>query len=193
MKEMTDSSDARLVWRSQLPEAKRNPRVAAQLAREANERGEHMLAAAVAERALRRLSLVSPAADALPLRQQLALALARSGATDEAMEVLRDSLIATPEDAETLGLLGRLQKDFAERAPTPEASARHLRQALDCYAKGFAMEDSVYCGINAAVLAALTGDLARARVMARQILELPPDKDRLWSAATSAMKVQIAA
>ena len=187
MKEMTDSSDAWLVWRSQLPEAKRNPRVAAQLAREANERGEHMLAAAVAERALRRLSLVSPAADALPLRQQLALALARSGATDEAMEVLRDSLIATPEDAETLGLLGRLQKDFAERAPTPEASARHLRQALDCYAKGFAMEDSVYCGINAAVLAALTGDLARARVMARQILELSPDKDRLWSAATSAI------
>ncbi len=186
MEDVKDSAEACLVWRARLPEAGRNPGAAASLAREANGRGEHMLALSVAQRALRQLSLVSDPRDAAPLRQQMALALARSGATEEAMEVLRDSMVAAAEDAETLGLMGRLHKDLAEKAPTSGEAARHRQQALEFYARGFAADRSPYCGINTAVLAALTGDMPRARETAGEVLALPPEEDRLWAVATVA-------
>lgn len=187
MAEIANSSEMWSGWRDRVREARTQPRAAELLAREANHRGEHMLALSLAESALRWLSLTSSPREAVPLRKQMALALARSGATEEAMEVLRDSMVAVPEDAETLGLLGRLHKDFAQRASTAEMSAGHLRQALDFYARGFAMEQSAYCGVNAAVLAVRTGDLVLARQTAHRILELAPQEDRLWSAATTAM------
>lgn len=187
MEDVADSAQASRAWRAKLPEAGRDPRVAAELAREANGRGEHMLALSVAQRALRNLSLGSDPAEAVPLRRQMALALARSGSTKEAMEVLRDSLVTAPEDGETLGLMGRLHKDLAEAASSAIDAERHRLQALDFYVRGFAVERSVYCGINMAVLSALTGDIPRARSIATQILELPPEPDRLWAAATIAM------
>lgn len=187
MVELSSSSEVGSGWRTKLREAQAEPLAVIRLAREANSRGEHMLALAVAQKALRGLSLASAPEQAVPLRQQMALALARSGATEEAMEVLRDSLVAAPEDGETLGLLGRLHKDLAEQATEVELAARHRQRALGFYAKGFAIERSAYCGINTAVLEALTGDPARARKTARRVLELPPDEDRLWSAATIAM------
>ncbi len=187
MDEVTDSSGAWLDWREQLPVAKVNPRVAVQLAREANSRGEHMLALAVAEKALRQLSLVSEPGEAVPLRQQMALALGRSGATEEAIEVLRDSSVAAPEDGESLGLLGRLHKDLADRAATEADAARYRQKALEFYARGFAADRRPYCGINAAVLSVLTGDLPLARAMARQVEELPSQQDRLWTVATTAV------
>ena len=187
MDEVTDAPDLRLAWRDRLPDAEQDPQVALQLAREANSRGEHMLALAVAEKALRRLSLVSDPGEAVPFRQQMALALARSGSTEEAIEVLRDSLVAAPEDGETLGLMGRLHKDLAEAAGAPGDAERHRRKALEFYGRGFAIERNAYCGINTAVLSALTGDGPRARSIATQILELPPEQDRLWAAATIAM------
>jgi tetratricopeptide (TPR) repeat protein len=187
MDEVADAPDIWLAWRDQLPVAAQDPRVAVQLAREANSRGEHMLALAVAEKALRQLTLVSDPGEAVPLRQQMALALARSGSTEEAIEVLRDSAVAVPEDAESLGLLGRLHKDLADRAATAGGVAQHRQRALEFYARGFAIDRSPYCGINAAVLSALTGDLPRARKMARQLAALPSQQDRLWTVATTAL------
>ena len=173
-------------WRERVAGARKSPREAVQLAREANSRGEHMLALALAEGALRQLSLVASPHETVSLRQQIALALARSGETEQALEVLQDSLVVSPPDAGVLGLLGRLHKDFAERARTVEDAERHLRQAGEFYAKGFALEQSFHCGINAAVLAALTGETALAQKTARCVLQLPPVEDRLWSSATIA-------
>ena len=187
MDEVMDSSAAGFALRARWAEAGKDPHVAAQLAREANGHGEHMLALAVAQRALGQLCLAAHPGEAVPLRQQMALSLARSGSTDEALEVLRDSLVAAVEDAETLGLLGRVHKDLAERAAREADPGPFRRQALDFYVRGFAVEQTPYCGINAAVLSALTGDLPQARKMARQVLELLPEPDRLWAAATVAL------
>ncbi len=187
MEEAKDSSDATSAWRAQWPAAQKNPRVAAQIAREANGRGEHMLALSVAQGALRQLSLVSDPREATPLRQQMALALARSGSIEEAMEVLQDSVVVAPEDAETLGLMGRLHKDLADRTKNGVDAESHQLKALEFYTKGFAIGRNAYCGINAAVLSALTGDLPRARKMAGAVLELAPEEDRLWAVATVAM------
>jgi tetratricopeptide (TPR) repeat protein len=191
MEEVADPKEACLVWRARLPEAVKDPRAAAQLAREANGRGEHMLALSVAQRALRGLSLVSDPREATPLRQQMALALARSGSTEEAMEVLRDAMVASAEDSETLGLMGRLHKDLAESATKPAEAVRHREQALEFYARGFAADRSPYCGINTAVLAALTGDMRWAQQVAGHLLGLPPEEDRLWTVATMALVYMI--
>ena len=186
MDELPTSPVAFSGWRERVAGARKSPHEAVQLAREANSRGEHMLALALGEGALRQLGLVASPRETVSLRHQIALALARSGDTEQALEVLQDSLVASPPDAEVLGLLGRLHKDFAEQARTAEAAERHLRQAGEFYAKGFALEQSFHCGINAAVLAVLTGDTALAQKTARGVLQLPPVEDRLWSAATIA-------
>ena len=146
-----------------------------------------MLALALAERALAQISLVAEPPAAAALRGQMALALARSGATEEAMEVLQDSLVAGAGNAETLGLCGRLHKDLAERAASDKEAREHRGRALEFYAEGFAREEDAYCGINAAVLAALTGDLPQARETAQRVLRTAPVADRLWAAATEAM------
>lgn len=187
MEEAADVSSAGYALRARWAKAGKDPQLAAQLARDANGHGEHMLALAVARRALGQLSLAAHPRAAVPLRQQMALALARSGSTDEALEVLRDSLVAAEEDAETLGLLGRVHKDLADRTETKAGADRLRRQALDFYARGFAVERTQYCGVNAAVLSALTGDLPRARKMAGQVLELTPEPDRMWAVATVAL------
>ena len=186
MGDVQSSADFWSAWWEVARRAHTNPQVAARLVREANGRGEHMLALSLAEKALAHVSLVSEPPVAVELRQQLALALVRSGAAEEAMEVLRDSLVAAPGSAETLGLCGRVHKDLADRAVDEEAAA-HRQRALEFYAEGFAREQDAYCGINASVLAALTGDLPRAREMARRVLQAGPGPDRLWSAATEGM------
>lgn len=186
MEEVTDLSETRLAWRERLPSAMKDHRAAAQLAREANGRGEHMLALCVADRALRQLSLVSDPRDSLPLRTEMALALARSGSAEEAMEVLGDSAVAIAEDGETLGVKGRLYKNSADATASPEEALRQRQRALEFYARGFAVSQSPYCGINTAVLSALTGDLPRARRTAGKVLELRPEEDRLWAVATVA-------
>ena len=174
-------------WWEAARDAQADPWAAARLVREANSRGEHMLALALAERALAQISLVAEPPAAAALRGQMALALARSGATEEAMEVLQDSLVAGSGNAETLGLCGRLHKDLAERAASDKEAREHRGRALEFYVEGFAREEDAYCGINAAVLAALTGDLPRARETAQRVLRTAPVADRLWAAATEAM------
>ena len=174
-------------WWEAARDAQTDPREAARLVREANSRGEHMLALALGEKALAHISLVAEPSAAAALRGQMALALARSGATEEAMEVLQDSLVAGPGSAETLGLCGRLHKDLAERAANEKEALEHRGRALEFYAEGFAREGDAYCGINAAVLAALTGDLPRARETAQRVLRTAPVADRLWATATEAM------
>ena len=74
-------SDFWSTWWEAARDAQADPWAAARLVREANSRGEHMLALALAERALAQISLVAEPPAAAALRGQMALALARSGAT----------------------------------------------------------------------------------------------------------------
>ena len=57
------------------------------------------------------------------LRQLMALALLRSGAVQQALDVLHKLVDEDTRDEETLGLLARAHKDFANRAADPEAKS----------------------------------------------------------------------
>src|SRR5258708_14261251 len=66
------------------------------------------------------------------LQQQLALALAQTGALDAPREELGD-LLKEPDaakDEETLSLLGRVYKQVWRRATNPAAGTEALRQSL---------------------------------------------------------------
>ena len=95
---------------------------------------------------------------AAPMRRELALALARSGQTEEARQVLSELLINVPPDAELLGLVGRINKDLAWRSADAEKGRAHLQSALAFYVDGYRRDGDGYCGINAASLHALLGE-----------------------------------
>jgi hypothetical protein len=136
--------------------------------------------------ALAALSLSENVSVSAPLRQQLALALARAGALGEAGEVLRDLLVTRTPDGETLGLLGSLSKRFAESSTNPVVAQVHLQNAHDFYMTGFRQHSNPYCGINAAACAALLGDREAAAALAGEVLDVPPTGDAYWDAATRA-------
>lgn len=122
----------------------------------------------------------------LRLRQLSALALAQSGATRRAGQVLEQLHQEGNEDPETLGILGRVHKDLARAAPTELERQAEYRKSLACYLEGFEKSDTLYrrspggshaadayyCGINAATLRVLLGDLPEARRTASRVREI---------------------
>ncbi len=105
------------------------------------------------------------------LQQQLALALAQTGALDAAREVLSD-LLKEPDaakDEETLCLLGRVYKELWRRASTPEAGTEALRQSCKYYGDAFALKEAYYPGINLAFTLAALGELEKARDCAKTV------------------------
>jgi|GEM_PF-3731729 len=120
------------------------------------------------------------------MRRELALALARAGQTEEAREVLRDLLTSMPPDAETLGLVGRINKDLAIRSADAEEARGHLQTALAFYLDGYRRDRDAYCGINAASLHALLGEMEAARALAGELLADPAMDDAFWQSAIRA-------
>jgi tetratricopeptide (TPR) repeat protein len=126
------------------------------------------------------------------LRQLQALALARSGDVERANAVLDALAREGLDDAETLGMLARTHKDLALRASDSQR-VPHLQAAFDLYDRAYRAargrderEGAGYTGINAAAMAALSGDLSRARAIAGEVEELcrPTAAADYWSAAT---------
>lgn len=173
-------------WLAAAADAECDPKQAAGWLLQANGRGEFMLGISFAERALARLAGSFPEPELLTLRQQFALALARSGSADGALEVLNTLHESGNRDAETLGLLGRVHKDLARSADAPEARTAHLARAADFYFEGFERHADPYCGINAAALFVLTGRRENARALAARLLDSPLVMDDYWSLATAA-------
>lgn len=105
------------------------------------------------------------------LQQQLALALAQTGALDAARDGLTELLKApdAAKDEETLCLLGRVHKELWRRAANPAAGAEALRQSCKYYGDGFAVKESYYPGINLAFTLAALGELDEARRYARKV------------------------
>ena len=127
------------------------------------------------------------------LRQLAALALARSGASGQANEMLRALADEGHTDEETLGLLGRTHKDLWAEGATPAGRDYHLDRAYHAYLEGYRRTGGIWSGINAATLAMLLGHGDQAAALARevrgrceQILQSDSNADRYWLVATLA-------
>ena len=111
------------------------------------------------------------------LRQLQALALARSGDVERANQLLAQLAAEGQGDAETLGMLARTHKDLALAAMDDEQRARYLDAGFRLYLRAFenardrpgGEADAYYAGINAATMAVLSGELARARLIAHDV------------------------
>ena len=115
----------------------------------------------------------------LRMRQLRGLAVARSGDTERANELLCELAAEGVADAETLGMLARTHKDLALASRSAPDRASHLASAFRTYSLAYeaacineALGDASYTGINAAMIAVLQGDLAMARRLAREVREL---------------------
>jgi class 3 adenylate cyclase len=134
----------------------------------------------------------------LRLRQLKGLAVARSGDTKRANQLLGELAAGGSADAETLGMLARTHKDLALRNRDAASRAFHLVSAFRIYNQAYeaariggAVADARYTGINAAAIAVLQGDLATARRIAGGVRDLciraqgdPHAKNDYWLEAT---------
>ena len=127
------------------------------------------------------------------LRHLLALALARSGATDSARAILEKLSSEGHEDEETLGLLARTHKDAADTSFDPTTGQDHLRRAHQLYAKAYEQSGGYWSGINAATTAVLLREYALAAKLALAVREAcnrelqqvnRSNGDRYWLLAT---------
>lgn len=127
------------------------------------------------------------------LQQQLALALAQTGALDGARALLDEVLKESSGDEETLCLLGRVYKELWRRAHDPAVGAEALKQACRFYGQAYALAEGWYPGINLAFTHAAAGDAEKAAVIAGKVAlrcraEIAKQKDTLdgWLFATLA-------
>ena len=124
------------------------------------------------------------------LRQLLALAMARSGASRDANTLLERLAAEGHADEETLALLARTHKDIALDSLDPAIRASHLELAFHRYEDSYRRTHGYWSGINAATMAVLLGRRDEARAVARQVraqcLSLYRDggPDQYWILAT---------
>jgi hypothetical protein len=144
-------------------------------------RGELLTAFDLAERGL------AQHPDDVALKHRAVLALARTGATEEAARRFdRYGLSASPEE-DVSALQARIAKDVALACEGSERR-RRARSAAELYSAIFARTGGYYPAINAATLWLIAGERARARRLAGSVLDvLQTGDDRsYWAAATEA-------
>ena len=140
------------------------------------------------------------------LRYYAVLALARAGATTPAVAEYRQRRphLVRQEDVghgfwtDCRTLWPRIVKDMALAAP-PGDRPRLLARAARAYRRAYDETGSYYPGINAATLLALSGAIAEAEALARELLDFPVlrDAERLaeaedyWPLATRAEALAI--
>lgn len=103
------------------------------------------------------------------LRQLLALALARSGATLRSNWILTQLRAEGHCDEETLGILARTHKDLWTQAETEAERRRQLRLAHKFYSEAYKLNRGYYSGVNAATLALLLAKKNEARALAQEV------------------------
>lgn len=134
-----------------------------QLARWFLEAGQPILAYDVASD-----GLIASGGDTV-LRQIQGLALARTGATEKAREVLAALRDEGNSDEETLGILARTYKDLALRSTDHGDREAHLRQALAVYEHAHRTTGGYWTGINVATLHLFLGGREQAQAAAAQV------------------------
>lgn len=123
-----------------------------------------------------------------------ALALARAGSIrgSEALveRVLAETGAEHPVRVEALDLGGRLAKDCWARLPEGPERERAGHRSCRLYGEAFRISGDYFPGINAATMAALTGDAETGRDLARGVLCIcereDPDDPDFWLPATKA-------
>lgn len=103
------------------------------------------------------------------LQQQLALALAQTGALDAARKVLGDIMAESAKDEETLCLLGRVYKEMWRHASVRTEADEAIQQACKYYGEAFALHESYYPGINLAFTLAAAGERSKAQQSAKKV------------------------
>src|SRR6185369_15138181 len=103
------------------------------------------------------------------MRQQLALALARSGAAQRGNSILAKLREEGHRDEETLGILARTHKDLWAHATKKREQKRQLQLAHKFYHEAYNLSSGYYSGINAATLALLLGRVEQARRLATEV------------------------
>jgi class 3 adenylate cyclase/tetratricopeptide (TPR) repeat protein len=103
------------------------------------------------------------------LRQQLALSLARTGASRLANQILQELAAEGHKDEETLGLLARTHKDLWADSDDRSEQRRHLRLAFEYYRDAYTLTNGYWSGINAATMALLLDLRAEAETLAQRV------------------------
>ena len=119
------------------------------------------------------VSAIAEGNDSSEIRHQQILALARMGDTDRAMELFAAHGLNRSANPHERAIGARLLKDRALSLPPGEARQAALEQAFAAYHAIFLDSGDSFPGINAATLALLAGDAARARALAERLLADP--------------------
>jgi class 3 adenylate cyclase len=127
-----------------------------------------------------------------PLQRLMALSLARTGASQQAGQILAALVAGGHHDEETIGMLARTFKDLWAASRDPQQSRRHLEQALKWYSEAHRLSGGYWSGINAATMALLLGDRGRAETLAAEVRDgclahraaSPKPNDEYWLTAT---------
>jgi class 3 adenylate cyclase len=119
------------------------------------------------------VSAIGEGDDSTVIRHQQVLALARMGDTDRAMELFEAYGLDRSDDPHQLAIGARLLKDRALAMPSGPGRDASLRAASDAYLSIYSDTGDSYPGINAASLARLCGETAKAQQLAADILAQP--------------------
>lgn len=180
------------IWEARLPEWRQGaPELHQRLADRMLKQGHPLMAYDVLAEALQNPTWK----ENIRLNQLFALALARSGATHRAHEILLGLKEAGHDDSETMGMLARTYKDLASTGPDRQVRRNALTQSHEIYNDAFTravatqdLDGAVYNGINAAATAFLSerretaADLAgQVRRICHQKLDAATD---YWTLAT---------
>ena len=103
------------------------------------------------------------------LRQLLALALLRSGATRQALDLLQKLEAEGHRDEETMGLMARACKDLALQETNLAEKTSLWRQAYEVYASAYEDTEGYWTGINAATSARCLGEREKATALANEV------------------------
>ncbi len=148
--------------------------------REQERRGELLSAFDLAERGLEEHP------SDLGLKHRAVLALARTGATDEARRRFEAYGLQNVPDEDVSALRARLAKDVALAADGRERS-RLAAQAATLYYAIFTRTGGYYPAVNAATLWLVAGYGARSRALADTVLSMVADsRDSYYATATRA-------
>jgi hypothetical protein len=132
------------------------------------------------------------------IRQLLSLALARSGATKRASEILQKLHEEGHSDGETLGILGRTHKSLWEEETSAKEKRKQLEKSHAVYCEAYEiarntgnLDDAYYTGINAAATALLLGQGDQASDLSKSVTKtanraLQLGGDLYWALATLA-------
>jgi class 3 adenylate cyclase len=152
-----------------------------EVVKDAERRGELLLAVDLAERGL------AEHPDDLWLKHRAVLALARSGSSAEAARRFAEYGLGAAEEEDIAALDARIAKDEALGAEGPPRRQRAAR-AADHYRTIYARTGGYYPAINAATLSLIAGEPGRAEALAHEVLKLLADRaeESYYAIATEA-------